>query len=70
MEWIRESGLPTSPICLTNTYSVGVVHDAMIGWSLDHVPDVPAWSLPVARGALRWEDAEGGRFAVPRERST
>jgi D-aminopeptidase len=48
LEWIRESGLLTSPICLTNTHSVGVVHDAMIRWSLDHVPDAPPWSLPVA----------------------
>lgn len=48
LEWIRESGLLTSPICLTNTHSVGVVHDAMIGWSLEHVPDAPPWSLPVA----------------------
>ena len=48
LEWIRESGLLTSPICLTNTHSVGVVHDAMIAWSLKHVPDAPPWSLPVA----------------------
>jgi D-aminopeptidase len=48
LEWIRESGLLTSPICLTNTHSVGVMHDAMIAWSLDHVPDAPPWSLPVA----------------------
>jgi len=48
LEWIRESGLLTSPICLTNSHSVGVVHDAMIAWSLDHVPDAPPWSLPVA----------------------
>lgn len=48
LEWIRESGLLTSPICLTNTHSVGVVHDAMIAWSLEHVPDAPPWSLPVA----------------------
>ena len=28
--WIAESGFLTSPIALTNTYSVGVVHDALI----------------------------------------
>ena len=29
LEWIRESGLLTSPIALTNTYSLGVVRDAL-----------------------------------------
>jgi len=43
---ILESGLLTSPIALTNTYSVGAVHDALIGYSLDHTPDA-AWDLPV-----------------------
>jgi len=47
LEWIRESGLLTTPICITNTHSVGVVHDEMIRWSLDHVKGAPAWSLPV-----------------------
>jgi D-aminopeptidase len=30
LEWVRESGLLTSPVALTNTHSVGVVHDALI----------------------------------------
>lgn len=47
LEWIRESGFLTTPICLTNTHSVGVVHDEMIRWSLENVPGVPPWSLPV-----------------------
>lgn len=47
LEWIRESGFLTTPICLTNTHSVGVVHDEMIRWSIEHVPNVPPWSLPV-----------------------
>ena len=47
LEWIRESGFLTTPICLTNTHSVGVVHDEMIRWSLDNVPAAPPWSLPV-----------------------
>ena len=29
LEWIRDSGLLTSPIALTNTHSVGVVRDAL-----------------------------------------
>ena len=47
LEWIRESGFLTTPICITNTHSVGVVHDEMIRWSLDNVPGTPPWSLPV-----------------------
>src|SRR5919109_4646726 len=30
LEWVRESGLLTSPIAITNTHSVGVVRDALI----------------------------------------
>ncbi len=30
LEWVRESGLVTSPVALTNTHSVGVVRDALI----------------------------------------
>jgi D-aminopeptidase len=30
LEWVRESGLLTSPIALTNTYSLGVVRDALV----------------------------------------
>jgi L-aminopeptidase/D-esterase-like protein len=34
--WLDESGCLGSPILLTNTHSVGVVHDAVIAWSLQH----------------------------------
>src|ERR687888_1959582 len=30
LEWVRESGLLTTPIALTNTHSVGVVRDALV----------------------------------------
>jgi D-aminopeptidase len=30
LEWVRESGMLTSPVGLTNTYSVGVVRDALV----------------------------------------
>ena len=48
LEWVRESGLLTSPVGLTNTHSVGVVRDALVeaecgAWA----PADPAWSLPV-----------------------
>jgi D-aminopeptidase len=45
LEWIRDSGLLTTPVAITNTHSVGVVRDALVaarqGDGLDR------WSLPV-----------------------
>jgi D-aminopeptidase len=35
LEWVRESGLLTSPIALTNTYSLGVVRDALCRREVD-----------------------------------
>jgi D-aminopeptidase len=46
LEWIRESGLLTSPIGLTNTNSVGVVRDALIAAEVEDRGD-EFWSLPV-----------------------
>ncbi|MDQ5820141.1 MAG: P1 family peptidase [Actinomycetota bacterium] len=46
LEWIRESGLLTTPIGLTNTHSVGVVRDALVAAAVAR-PDAPRWSLPV-----------------------
>src|SRR5215203_5658391 len=48
LEWVRESGLLTSPVAITNTHSVGVVRDALIaaGW--------PAGRLARRPGACRW----------------
>src|SRR6266508_3542619 len=43
LEWVRESGLLTTPIGVTNTFSVGVVRDAIAAASADE----DAWSLPV-----------------------
>ena len=48
LEWIRESGMLTSPIGLTNTHSVGVVHDALIAAEVERRPSgEDFWSLPV-----------------------
>jgi len=48
LEWVRESGMLTSVIGLTNTHSVGVVHDALIA---DEVAarggEEIFWGLPV-----------------------
>jgi D-aminopeptidase len=43
LEWVRESGFLTTPIGITNTFSVGVVRDAIAAGSADE----DAWSLPV-----------------------
>jgi D-aminopeptidase len=48
LEWIRESGLLTSPVGLTNTHSVGVVRDALVAAEVDAQPQPNgAWVLPV-----------------------
>ena len=48
LEWIRESGMLCSPIGLTNTHSVGVVRDALIGAEIESRTDEREfWSLPV-----------------------
>ncbi len=52
LEWIRESGLLTSPIALTNTYSLGVVRDALCRREVE------------ARAALG-ADKEGCFFSFP-----
>jgi D-aminopeptidase len=44
LEWVRDSGLLTTPIALTNTHSVGVVRDALIASA---PPGEGRWSLPV-----------------------
>src|SRR5260370_22464175 len=45
--WIEESGLLTTPIMITNTHSVGVVRDAVVGWQVRHRRTSQPWSLPV-----------------------
>jgi D-aminopeptidase len=50
LEWIRESGMLMSLIGLTNTHSVGVVRDALVGIDAKERSDPgrPFWALPVA----------------------
>ena len=47
LEWVRESGLLTTPVALTNTHSVGVVRDALIAAAVAGGRLDDAWSLPV-----------------------
>jgi D-aminopeptidase len=49
--WINEAGYFISPICITNTHSVGIVHHATVGWMIDQYKDFfqrgHAWAMPV-----------------------
>ncbi len=47
LEWIREAGQLGGVIGLTNTHSVGVVHDALIVEGVKASEGAPFWSLPV-----------------------
>jgi L-aminopeptidase/D-esterase-like protein len=47
--WMEESGFLDGPVMITNTHSVGVVHDAVIAWRVRRGADPSGyfWSLPV-----------------------
>jgi D-aminopeptidase len=46
--WVKESGMLTSPIAITNTHSVGVVRDALISYEVERRQRLElSWSLPV-----------------------
>ncbi len=47
LEWVREAGLLTSPVAITNTHSVGVVRDALVALAVGGHPHAETWSLPV-----------------------
>jgi D-aminopeptidase len=47
LAWIREAGMLTSEIALTNTHSVGVVRDALCAVERRERGSDAAWSLPV-----------------------
>jgi D-aminopeptidase len=48
LEWVRESGLLSSPVAITNTHSVGVVRDALIAYQVrTRSGQETWWSLPV-----------------------
>jgi L-aminopeptidase/D-esterase-like protein len=54
--WVDDSGFLDGPIMITNTHSVGVVHDAVIQWKVKRgEPDKEGywWSLPVV--AETWD---------------
>ena len=47
LEWVRESGMLTSPVAITNTHSVGVIRDALVAASIKLDRAETYWSLPV-----------------------
>lgn len=54
LEWMRENGMLTSPIALTNTHSVGVVRDALVDHEIRRRgAEQIAWALPVV--AETWD---------------
>jgi len=70
--WLEESGFLEGPVMITNTHSVGVVHDAVIEWmhrrkTVDPSYTEISWSLPVLAETYdgRLNDING--FHVKRE---
>src|SRR5437899_12506251 len=51
LEWVRESGLLTTPIGITNTFSVGIVRDTIVASQVRISRD--RWHLPVV--AETWD---------------
>jgi D-aminopeptidase len=51
--WIEESGIVGTPVCITNTHSVGVVRDAVIDWMVRNGGTEQLWGLPVV--AETWD---------------
>jgi D-aminopeptidase len=54
--WLEDSGFLDGPVMLTNTHSVGAVHDAVITWKVKQgIPDPEGywWSSPVV--AETWD---------------
>jgi L-aminopeptidase/D-esterase-like protein len=54
--WLEDSGFLDGPVMLTNTHSVGVVHDAVIAWKVRHgVPDEEGYWWSAAVVAETWD---------------
>jgi len=48
VEWVREAGVMTTPIAITNTHSVGTVRDALVEAELRaRTDDGVYWSMPI-----------------------
>ncbi len=47
LAWVNESGYLEGPVMITNTHSVGSVHEAVIKWQVKKSTYKTIWSLPV-----------------------
>ncbi|MGA3797534.1 P1 family peptidase [Pseudomonas fluorescens] len=51
VQWIKHAGHFYGPVCITNTHSVGTVHEAVTGWMIEHYAEAFAekhiWAMPV-----------------------
>jgi D-aminopeptidase len=61
--WLDEQGLLTTPVCITNTHSVGVVRDAVIAYAVRERVERP-WLLPVVAETYDGWLSEADRFPV------
>lgn len=66
-EWVEESGFLEGPVLLTNTHSVGVVHDAVIEWGNRKFPGTGNFSLPVVAETWDGELNDINGFHVKKE---
>jgi L-aminopeptidase/D-esterase-like protein len=51
--WVEESGFLEGPVFITNTHSVGTVHQAAIEWTVKNAKQQQSWSLPIV--AETWD---------------
>jgi D-aminopeptidase len=64
--WIEEVGALSMPIGITNTHSIGAVHEGIVAWTVEHHPRVGVqWMLPVA--AETWDGYLNDINGRPRE---
>ena len=72
LEWVREAGLLSGPIGITNTSDVGKVRDALVtSAEASHDPTAIHWSLPVAGETSdgRLNDIAGGHVRAEHVRA-
>jgi len=64
--WIEEQGLLAAPLCITNTHSVGVVHDALVAYAVNQGVD-QEWHLPVTAETHDGWLSDAEKFPVKQE---
>ncbi|MFO1540052.1 MAG: P1 family peptidase [Chloroflexota bacterium] len=71
LEWIREAGILSTPVAITNTHAVGTVRDALCGIAALGAGAEPVWALPVVGetfdGVLN--DIDGGHVRAEHVRA-